>query len=259
MTTKHQTIQEAIAACAAEVPVVERDATGDLGNRSYKYATLASMVRAIQPVMAKHGLGVVQPPVQRVIDGTLHAGCRTILLHESGDQVESELLLPIQGSGNGIQQIGSTVSYARRYAYPFAVVDDESDDDGRAAQGRQERPSGPRSEAPRQPRDPASPITQKQLGRLMGKIRARAAGDDTLMQTIAEQAKDAVGFPQEASVKQLPKGIYEGFCDFVDNWQPEVNPEPAPEDESQEPAGMFPEDLPSDQELEQAWGDEVPE
>jgi len=264
MTTKHDSIQKAIAACAAEVPVVERDATGDLGNRSYKYATLASMVRAIQPVMAKHGLGVVQPPIQRIVDNQVHAGCRTILLHESGGQVESELVLPIQGSGNALQQIGSTISYVRRYTYPFAVVDDESDDDGRGAGAPQGAPSGPRGQQQRQPRDPASPITEKQLGRLMAKVRKAAQGDIELMETVAAQAKSAVGYPQDSSVKHMPKGIYEGFCDFVDAWQPEAPAAPAPEEESQEP--IFPDDVPThtgeghmtDEEIEAAFGDEVP-
>ncbi len=191
------------------------------------------------------------------------AGCRTIILHkDSGQTIEEEYLLPVSAQRDPLMSFGATVSYVRRYTYPFFVPDDEHDHPEQGGgQAPQDRPSGPRGDQGSRKSKPSDPISEKQLGRLMAKIRSRAAGDDALMQTIAEQAKNAVGFPQESSVKALPRGIYEGFCNFVDEWQPEDEPPVEPEDESQDPADQAPSasDPPTQDEVDAAfYGSEEP-
>lgn len=273
MTKKHDNIHAAIAAAAAEIDPVERDTGGQLGNRKFQYASLAAAVKTIRPILAEHGLGVVQPPVQKTVEGVEYAGCRTIILHESGGLVESETILPLDGGDerNPLQNFGKVVSYCRRYSYPFFVADDEADapeaahNQGR--QGRQERPSGPRQGGGDRT---AQPISEAQLKRLQAKLGDASDRDREIAQVILGKAKDATGFPQDASLTVMPRGIYDAFCRFIDGW-PESGGEedpPAPEDESQDPQdapGTFPDDLQpgdegymSDEEIEAAFGDEVP-
>ena len=92
-----------------------------------KYATLDSVVTAIDESAQACGLSYVQ--MTDIKDG--HFGLVTIIMHTGGETINGFYVLPATGKP---QEVGSAVSYARRYALSaaFGVVADE-DDDGNAA------------------------------------------------------------------------------------------------------------------------------
>jgi hypothetical protein len=107
---------------------------GSMGpERRREYADFASVVEAVREPLATNGLSYVQLPTAG--DGCI--GVRTMLMHASGEWIRSTLMLPVHPSADA-QQIGSAVSYARRYslmAITGIATDDEDDDDGGAAAG----------------------------------------------------------------------------------------------------------------------------
>ena len=94
-----------------------------------KYASLAEVMESIRGPFAANGLAVVQGTEAQDDTGLT---VTTLLLHESGEWVQSSVHVPV-GSGNA-QQVGSALTYARRYSLSAlcGVVADE-DDDGNAA------------------------------------------------------------------------------------------------------------------------------
>ena len=93
-----------------------------------KYADLNSIREAVLPVLNSHGISVLQPTCS--IDGKNYV--KTILLHESGEYLESftEVLFAKQ---NDAQAQGSGISYARRYGLQSFVCVGADDDDGQKA------------------------------------------------------------------------------------------------------------------------------
>jgi hypothetical protein len=132
----------ALAAAQAEFPGVAKDAKNPhLGNR---YASLASTIEAVRPILARHGLAFLQP-LETASDDA-HARVRTILLHSSGEHIEHVADIPIapmKGALNA-QAYGSAVSYLRRYALQSMLgLSTCDDDDGTAASPPVVRPAAP--------------------------------------------------------------------------------------------------------------------
>lgn len=93
-----------------------------------KYADLASIWEACRAALSKNGLSVIQR-VSNHPDGIC---VRTRLLHASGEWMESSLVVPI--AQRTAQSIGSSITYARKYALQATVgVAADDDDDGQAA------------------------------------------------------------------------------------------------------------------------------
>lgn len=146
----------ALVAAIGELRNATADARADVrtdkGSYSYGYATLAQVLDLVRPVLAKHGLAIVQIPV--VADART-AGVRTVLIHSSGERLESELLLPVaRGDAQGV---GSAVSYSRRYAIAsLLAIATEEDDDGQAASAPPPRSAAKRGDSA-SPSDTAAP------------------------------------------------------------------------------------------------------
>lgn len=155
MTADHETLAAALVAALAELTDVPRTRTADMGTYTVNYADLAAAMAAIRPVLAKHGLAVMQP----VDSGDRGPAVSTIILHRSGEQmVFGPLSMP---GGSSPQGTGSAITYARRYsllaALGLCATDD--DDDGSQAQREAAPPRQARS-APRK----AAGATQKSGG-----------------------------------------------------------------------------------------------
>jgi hypothetical protein len=117
----------ALAAVQAELPPIAKTETARAGSYSYTYANLAAISRTVLPLLAKHGLAWLTMPM-------LNAAGRLVLHYElrhvSDDAVSGEFPL----SGNTPQEIGSAITYARRYCLCSVTgVAPESDDDDAAA------------------------------------------------------------------------------------------------------------------------------
>lgn len=113
----------ALAKAQAEI----RNPAFDSTNPHFKnrYASLASHVDAVRAALPKHGLSVVQfvesPERDRVT-------VTTRILHASGQWIESCVGC---ASGGKVQELGSAVTYLRRYALAaICGIVGEDDDDG---------------------------------------------------------------------------------------------------------------------------------
>lgn len=97
------------------------------GSYKFRYADLEELIAATREHLTANGLSIVQ----------LIAGVqlRTVLMHESGEELISEMPLGAAG-GDDIKTFGAKVSYLRRYAYQSLLclaADDDIDEDGEGA------------------------------------------------------------------------------------------------------------------------------
>ncbi len=135
---KSESIKElASALCKAQSEM--KGAQKDSVNPFFKskYADLSSVWDAARPVLAANGLSVSQL-VDRADGGNI--GLTTLLLHSSGEWLESKATIPMKDGT--AQAAGSAITYLRRYALAaiLGVVADEDDDGNAASQKRnQER------------------------------------------------------------------------------------------------------------------------
>jgi ERF superfamily len=117
---------KALAAFQQEVPIIHKDTQG----YGYTYADLPAILKEINPLMAKHGLGFTQ--TFDSLQGS--ASLVTTLFHsESGESIRSELVIPqnVQLKGmNDFQVLGSAITYLRRYALSaiLGLVTDKDND-----------------------------------------------------------------------------------------------------------------------------------
>ena len=135
----------ALAKVQANLPTIEKSKTATVamksgGTYSYKYADLADAVEKTYPLLAEHGLSFSASP-------TLNASGRFVLayalLHESGEERSGEYPLPDPSSSRP-QEIGSAITYARRYSFCAVTgLVTEEDDDGNLAQQTARRTLGP--------------------------------------------------------------------------------------------------------------------
>lgn len=123
-------IMPALAAAQAAIPNIEK-AKENTHFRS-RYADIADGLSVIRPVLAQNGLVVTQATEFDRDSGlfVLH----TRIYHTSGEWIGSTYPLPTSGKA---QEMGSAITYARRYAL-FALVGtaatDEDTDGNDAAQ-----------------------------------------------------------------------------------------------------------------------------
>lgn len=87
------------------------------------YADVNALIEAVEPILHTHGLLLLQP----IIEGNV---VTQIIDVESGQSVESSLPLP---QGLNPQQLGSAVTYFRRYTLQSLLSLQATDDDGNDA------------------------------------------------------------------------------------------------------------------------------
>jgi len=159
----------ALAAFQAEMPTVPKTKTADTGSYRYNYADLADVTGAAMPLLTAQGLSFSTVP-RYTEHGYELVG---VLLHSSGESMEGAL--PIHGQS--AQQLGSAITYARRYLFGCmtGVVTDD-DDDGRAASKPPRKAAAKKVEEP--PRAPGGAWkTQIQrIGILMSELGIKERG-----------------------------------------------------------------------------------
>jgi len=156
--TKSDTIDQlslALSKAQAEMPVVAFDSVNP--HFKAKYASLASIARVINPILAKHELSITQ-----IAESTEEGySLVTTLMHKSGQFIQGRMALLIDK--NNMQGLGSAITYARRYGYSMVgVVTDEDDDANKASETTAAKPP-PRFTPPSQPQD-QEPDLDKALG-----------------------------------------------------------------------------------------------
>lgn len=117
----------AVANFQMECPKISKDANNPFFKGS-KYATLPHILNVITPILKKNGLVIVQPVINTCVV--------TKLIHiDSGQILESVYDIVCKDASNP-QQIGSAVSYARRYSISSILnLNIDDDDDGNSATG----------------------------------------------------------------------------------------------------------------------------
>lgn len=110
----------AIAEAKAKLPIVVKDNEVFLGGgRSYAYEDLASIAKAIDPILAQHGL-TYRFHTTSTID-TVTVTCR--LSHVGGHYEETTLTAGLDkgASRNALQSLGSSCTYLSRYTLKAAL------------------------------------------------------------------------------------------------------------------------------------------
>lgn len=126
-----------------EVPNFVTDETAQAGNRTYKYLNLATILKTIKPVFEKHGLAFSQRVTfdnageSRQVIGTVE----TTIFDDKDLMVASSYPFFVTGDP---QQVGSAITYARRYSlYAVLGIFPDKDDDGAYAKQRYETADRP--------------------------------------------------------------------------------------------------------------------
>lgn len=119
-----------------EVPNFVTDETAQAGKKTYKYLNLATILKTIKPVFEKHGLAFSQRVTfdntgeTRQVIGTVE----TIIFDDEEQMVACSYPFFVTGDP---QQVGSAITYARRYSlYAVLGIFPDKDDDGAYAKQR---------------------------------------------------------------------------------------------------------------------------
>lgn len=136
-----QELAKALPALMAEMENAKNTKSG----YGYNYAPLNEILETVRPILAKHRFSVVQMVGHE--EGLVTV--RTMLIHESGESLESTMALPpaeVKGT-NEVQQMGASITYARRYMLTSLLgIAGEEDTDGvapakREAKKRESQPA----------------------------------------------------------------------------------------------------------------------
>lgn len=118
-------LAKALAAAQGEIENAARNATNPHFRSTY--ADLAEIINTSRPVLARHGLAIVQ--FLGMNDGRLTV--ETIITHESGEWMSGTAESPMQKQDP--QAVGSAATYLRRYALAAVCKMAQEDDDGSSA------------------------------------------------------------------------------------------------------------------------------
>ena len=118
-----------------EVPNFSTDETANAGSRTYKYLNLATLLKNIKPIFDKHDIAFSQKVTfDNTGDGRQTLGTvETIIFDENEQQTVCSYPFFVTGDP---QQVGSAITYARRYSLTtvLGIFPDKDDDGGYAKQ-----------------------------------------------------------------------------------------------------------------------------
>lgn len=191
---KSETITElakALVKFNSEVNKIAKDADNPFFKNNY--ATLDTIIDEIRPILSKYGLSIMQIPSGDGQNVTL----KTLLLHESGEWLESDELTmkPVK---NDPQAVGSCITYARRYSLAaFLSLNTGEDDDGNGATYGKDKPKpkGNSGQAPSKPQGNGGngKASEKQMKMIHAKIAHISALAKTDKHTIEDTLKGNIG------------------------------------------------------------------
>jgi hypothetical protein len=225
MTSCIANLTKALAAFQGEVTNPLNSANNPYFNS--KYAPLSAILTLVRPILAKHGLSIMQN-----VGGNLQeVNITTILAHESGEWIQFDpLILPgeqsLKGGGKAltVQGAGSAISYARRYSICSVLnITGEDDDDGNGAT-KHTQPQPPQSSASKQTKTKPMPtnaptskpptkegvISSEQLKLLWVKSREKGLNDQTTHNWMKHEYK-------VESSKDLNKSQLEGMLQDIES------------------------------------------
>ena len=203
-------LAQALASAQAEFPIVETNketsyATRKGGSTTFKWADLGQLRKTINPVLAKHGLCVLQD----VESDKGWVSVVTTLLHAGGAE-RSGKPFKLACPGDDPKTVGAHVTYACRYDYTSFLsvpIADEIDID---QHGTKEEPNKEEKLAlvkptPRKDTDPILPQEQANLFDLL-------AGSTWSAEKLKEEM---IAVHNKSSSKDLTLGEYGDLCDLL--------------------------------------------
>jgi hypothetical protein len=244
--TDPKNIDEVILALQAELPVLAKSKSGQVGNQKTKYADLVQVNDVVlKRLNAMHTIWTCRPHLQ---DGSF--GLHYSLKHVPSG-TEHAGVWPLKLSENP-QQMGSATTYGRRYALlaVTGIVSEDEDDDGAAggppsaqraasarrqalntaSPARQDRPTAQRTQRPAGPPLPGEEgngMTRPQQGKihaLFGEVGIADRGDR--MTYVNEVLADKVGPDRQiASSSELTKVEAGHVIEALQRWADQLAPE----------------------------------
>jgi hypothetical protein len=201
-------LNTALAKAQGEFPPIPRERTVQIktqggGTYSYSYAPLDVILAAVRPVLARHGLSLIQ----RLDDENGRPAIRTEIRHAEGGKISASFLIGDRPPNP--QQLGSLLTYLRRYTIQAMLgIAPEEDDDGQAAAKTKTKGSvgepqagpdlppvsraadedaltGP-SDEPASPTEEPKLISEQQRKMMWGIAHARGFADDDLRAIVAK-------------------------------------------------------------------------
>ncbi len=220
-------IAEALAKAQAEMTNPPKTKSANVKSKTgasykYQYADLAEIIEHVRPVLAKHELAYTQ---------TIDTGEKTILItrlmHKSGQVLQSTYPLP---TGAAAQEMGSAITYARRYSLCAILgIAAEEDDDGQKASH-----AGDASEAKDQL---IELMGQSSIGNkaLMDFCRAQKIADGEIADDLTNEQAAKLVAEWETVVKAIKAPKVEAKPEPKQEPKADKKPEAKPESKAEEP------------------------
>lgn len=216
MADKPSGLAGALAGFQAELPSIGKDSKATVPGKdgkagySYRYADLASISAVVLPLAAKYGLSFTARP-------TLDEQGRFVLAyslrHTSGEHDDGAYPLP--PSNARPQDVGSAITYARRYALcsVFGIAPDE-DDDGQ--------------QAPPASRQPAERHESSWDAEEQDMLRSAYEADLAKATTLDELRKIGEAVRRQVAAGDVSPATNRALADAAARRVAELQPEPAP-------------------------------
>lgn len=140
---ENNNLNQKFAKILNEVPNFSTDETANAGNRTYKYLNLATLLKSIKPIFEKNGLSFTQKVTfNNTGDGRQTLGTVETIIFDDTDQM-TICEYPFFVTGDP-QQVGSAITYARRYSLTTVLgIFPDKDDDGNYARQQYETEDKP--------------------------------------------------------------------------------------------------------------------
>lgn len=183
---------ESIAAIAAALVKAQNQMSGARAAQTNphfksKYAGLEEVVEAVKKPFADNGIAFSQHP----FSDEAGSGVTTILMHTSGEWLQSDYVLPMVKVTP--QGAGSSLTYARRYALAAVAGLPQRDDDGNEAEAIAANES------------PAPRVSKKQIAELKAALQKVKKSEKWFLENSFRgelQSLDELTKPQYANVMQ---------------------------------------------------------
>lgn len=143
-----------------------------------KYAPLDSIIEMIRPILAAHGLSVMQ--FTDIPESGTGVIIETVIAHSTGQYVSGRLLMPMAKVDP--QGAGSSITYGRRYALAAAlgiVSDEDVDGNGNEVGKGQGKKTQPPMKTETMPHATLTPTQEKYFPRIKTALDTLFADDVT--------------------------------------------------------------------------------
>lgn len=185
-----------------------------------KYVPLDALIEAVRPTLSANGLSIIQMPSG---DGKT-ISLKTIILHESGEWIESDLFSLVIAKADA-QGAGSGVTYARRYQLGAVLnIGWTDDDDGNSISGHEVQTAPAPTPKP-MPQNTPKPTTQnratkehEERNRLLKEIGEKAKAKGIEPKDLSLAAKFVYSTPTNQVEKVGELGI-EDLREFAEKFE----------------------------------------